>query len=139
VLETEEEARERGARCHARLADWSLVSHQTDNDRANTCAAALNHLVERRVARAETMPGAIIAAGNGDPTWEQSEAAALSAAGLTSPRILFPKKQAGDSFAAAAPLQIALGALLAHELRKPVLANCFGHGSEQAAFLLEQP
>jgi hypothetical protein len=45
----------------------------------------------------------------------------------------------GDLFAAAAPLQVALAALLAGQLGQPVLANCFGHGTEQAAFLLEPP
>ena len=52
-------------------------------------------------------------------------------------KTLCPKPQAGNLFAAAAPLQVALGALLARQGTCRVLANCFGHGSEQAAFVLE--
>ena len=36
-------------------------------------------------------------------------------------------------------LVIGLGALLVAQSGKRVLANCFGHGSEQAAFVLEKP
>jgi hypothetical protein len=42
-------------------------------------------------------------------------------------------------FAAAAGLQIGLAALLVERSGGRVLANCFGHGSEQAAFVLEKP
>jgi hypothetical protein len=51
--------------------------------------------------------------------------------------VLRPKPCVGNLFAAAAALQVALGALLVERLGGRVLANCFGHGSEQAAFLLE--
>ena len=63
----------------------------------------------------------------------------LPAMNVTAPAVISPKKQAGDLFAAAAALQIGLGALLAAQSGQRVLANCFGHGSEQAAFLLEKP
>ena len=53
--------------------------------------------------------------------------------------VLRPKPCVGNLFAAAAALQAALGAMLVDRLGGRVLANCFGHGSEQAAFLLEPP
>jgi hypothetical protein len=58
---------------------------------------------------------------------------------LAADTTLFPKRHAGNLFAAAAALQVGLGALLAQRLGRRVLANCFGYGSEQAAFLLEAP
>ena len=82
---------------------------------------------------------AIVAAGNGDTATERDEAQALSSAGITADTVIRPKKQAGDLFAAAAPLQVALAALLVERTGGSVLANCFGHGSEQAAFVLEKP
>jgi 3-oxoacyl-[acyl-carrier-protein] synthase II len=52
---------------------------------------------------------------------------------------LRPKPCVGNLFAGAAALQVALGAVLAQQSGGRVLAECFGHGSEQAAFLLEAP
>ena len=51
-----------------------------------------------------------------------------------------PKAALGDLFAAAAPVQVGLAAgwTRFNHARCRVLANCFGYGSEQAAFLLEQ-
>ena len=50
-----------------------------------------------------------------------------------------PKKHAGDLFAGAAALQLAFGVLACRRYGGKVLANCFGHGSEQAAFVLSPP
>ena len=86
-----------------------------------------------------TALAAIVAAGNGDTATERDGAQALSALGMTADTVIHPKKQAGDLFAAAAPLQVALAALLVERTGGSVLANCFGHGSEQAAFVLEKP
>ena len=83
--------------------------------------------------------GALVAADNGDVTAGEDERQALSNLQITAPIVIHPKKQVGDLFAAAAGLQIGLAALLAERSGGRVLANCFGHGSEQAAFVLEKP
>lgn len=64
---------------------------------------------------------------------------ALSSLQLAAKTVIYPKPHAGNLFAAAAALQVALGAMLAERSGTLVLANCFGHGSEQAAFVLETP
>jgi hypothetical protein len=64
---------------------------------------------------------------------------ALKEQGVVDQCRICPKKHAGDLFAAAALLQVALAALQLQHVGSPVLANCFGHGSEQAAFILEAP
>jgi hypothetical protein len=46
----------------------------------------------------------------------------------------------GNLFAAAAVVQLALAAALAsRQPGTPVLADCFGPGTEQAAFVVEAP
>ena len=53
---------------------------------------------------------------------------------------LYPKLYLGNLYAAAAAVQVVLAAALAQraELGQQVLANCFGHGSQQGVFLLER-
>jgi 3-oxoacyl-[acyl-carrier-protein] synthase II len=110
----------------------------------------------------------ILSAGDGDPVYSKAEQIAMEAVGLqtqggqshfrgertdlhgdigcaakigTVPcETLRPKSLMGNLFAASAAVQVALAALLANRRqRSTVLANCFGHGTEQAAFLLEAP
>jgi hypothetical protein len=81
----------------------------------------------------------MVAAACCDVSAGQDELAALASRQITSTLVIHPKKYAGDLFAAAAALQIGLAALLAGRGNGPVLASCFGHGSEQAAFVLEKP
>jgi 3-oxoacyl-(acyl-carrier-protein) synthase len=131
VLENETTARRRGANIHARIAAWNFQCQQ-GLPQAKVLESLLAALAPQQVA-------AIIAAANSDPALDQAEAAALARLDLANNLVLSPKKQLGDLFAAAAPLQVALGALAARQLGKPVLANCFGHGTEQAAFLLTPP
>jgi 3-oxoacyl-(acyl-carrier-protein) synthase len=129
VLETEATAISRGARIHARIAGWSFQC-QRDRPTAEVLEATLNGLIHQSA-------GAVIAAANSDPALDRAEADALARTGLTNLPALAPKQRLGDLFAAAAPLQVALAALLAEQRGQPVLANCFGHGTEQAAFLLQ--
>lgn len=131
VLETASAAVSRGAKIHARIAKWDFQSWQGQS-KSDAFATVVGNLGCRTL-------GAIITAANGDPALEQAEMEALARAGVAAPLRLSPKQQAGDLFAAAAPLQVAVGALAARRLGQAVLANCFGHGSEQAAFLLESP
>jgi 3-oxoacyl-(acyl-carrier-protein) synthase len=131
VLETAATARSRGARIHAHLAGWNFQCQQ-GSPQASLLESVLHAL-------GPLIVGAVIAAANSDPARDDAEAAALARMDLADPLVLSPKKHLGDLFAAAAPLQVALAALLAGQLGQPVLANCFGHGTEQAAFLLEPP
>jgi hypothetical protein len=59
--------------------------------------------------------------------------------GLEPCELLRPKLHLGNIFAAAAAVQVGLAAELAGrgESGRPVLADCFGYGSEQASFALE--
>jgi 3-oxoacyl-[acyl-carrier-protein] synthase II len=129
VLETAATARSRGARIHAHLAGWNFQCQQ-GSPQASLLESVLHAL-------GPLIVGAVIAAANSDPARDDAEAAALARMDLADPLVLSPKKHLGDLFAAAAPLQVALAALLAGQLGQPVLANCFGHGTEQAAFLVE--
>ena len=134
VLETADRATSRGARAYARVSGFSLRTHRQGSSRADTFGEVFSGL---------NLPpeplGALVAADNGDVPTGEAEQQALSARQITAPTVIHPKKQAGDLFAAAAGLQIGLGALLAERGGGRVLANCFGHGSEQAAFVLEKP
>lgn len=134
VLETADGAAAREARAYARVSDFQLRTHRQGSSRAGACAEILDKLKLPREPLA-----AVVAADNGDGPAGTDERQALSARQITARRIIHPKKQAGDLFAAAAPVQIGLGALLAARHGGRVLANCFGHGSELAAFVLEKP
>jgi hypothetical protein len=81
----------------------------------------------------------VVAAGDGDPALSQAECLAMAAAVPDSRELLYPKAHLGNLFAAAAAVQVALAAAWADRQSAgvPVLANCFGPGSEQAAFALE--
>jgi 3-oxoacyl-[acyl-carrier-protein] synthase II len=134
VLETADRAADRGARVYARVSGFSLHTHPPGASRADTYGKVLEGL-----NRSPESLGALVAADNGDVAAGEDERQALSARQITASTIIKPKKQAGDLFAAAAGLQIGLAALLAERGSGRVLANCFGHGSEQAAFVLEKP
>jgi 3-oxoacyl-(acyl-carrier-protein) synthase len=130
VLEEREQAMRRGARVYARLRGYASRSITPQITRQEVLAGVLQRLEVPAGAR-------IISAGDGDVSHREAERAALAAVGLEQNVALRPKSQLGNLFAAAAPIQVVLAALLAARDHGPVLANCFGHGTEQAAFLLE--
>jgi hypothetical protein len=89
-------------------------------------------------ARPGGAPSLILAADDGDAGRADAERAAWRAVGLDGTEILRPKTCLGNLFAAAAAVQVALAAELARGQRwRTLLVDCFGHGSEQAAFVLE--
>ncbi len=144
MLETEDNARERGAKIYARLTESSQVSRRKGQGRAETLTRVLRGfegttLSESGRGSGKTCFEAMVGSGNGDFVAEREEAAALAAAQISPRTILHPKKHLGDLFAAAAPVQVGVAALLAQRGSRSVLANCFGHGTEQAAFVLERP
>jgi 3-oxoacyl-[acyl-carrier-protein] synthase II len=134
VLETADRAAARGARMYAQLSRFSFRTHGQGAGRADTYVKLIEALELPREAM-----GAMVKADNGDVQAGEDERQALSSLRFTAPSVISPKKQMGDLFAAAAALQIGLAALLVEKNGQRVLANCFGHGSEQAAFVLETP
>jgi 3-oxoacyl-[acyl-carrier-protein] synthase II len=125
VLEHATDAAARGARIYARLAGGTRP--------AEDGVPALHEQLGLRGQRFS----ALVAAANGNPSAAQSETQALAASQITTDTVVCPKRGTGDLFAAAAALQVALGALLSERHRGRVLAHCLGHGSEQGAFVLE--
>jgi 3-oxoacyl-[acyl-carrier-protein] synthase II len=134
ALETADRAAARGARMYAQVSRFSLRTRRQGAGRPDTYVKVIEALELPREAM-----GAIVEADNGDVQAGEDERQALSRLHITVPTTISPKKYTGDLFAAAAALQIGLGALLAVQSGQRVLANCFGHGSEQAAFVLEKP
>jgi hypothetical protein len=79
---------------------------------------------------------ALVSSKDGDAVHDRKKESVLQTAGITAKETICPKKRAGNLFAAAGLLQVALGAALTDSGKVTVLATCFGHGSTQAAFLL---
>ena len=134
VLENEPDAAARGARIYARITGMGLRTHVRGVSRAATYGELL-----APVAAGGARFRSLISAANGEVSRQQDEEAALKATGVTTERVLAPKRHAGDLFAAAAFLQVALAAQAVLQTGGRVLANCFGHGSEQAVFVLNKP
>ena len=134
VLEKETSAVARGARIYARLSRMVLRTHCRNTNHASTYC----ELFKQATSDSRIYQG-IISADNGVISFQQDEEAALKEMRISGNLILAPKKQVGDLYAAAAFLQVAIAAQASHDLQGCTLANCFGHGSEQAVFVLEQP
>jgi 3-oxoacyl-(acyl-carrier-protein) synthase len=81
----------------------------------------------------------VVAATDGNPTFAEAERAALEQSGLGQAERICPKAHLGNLFAAAAAVQVAMAAAWAARESggTRVLADCFGPGTEQGAFLLE--
>lgn len=132
VLETEKAAALRGAHVYGYLRAFQLRPHCGGEELGQTRVSVLSHLNTSRVK-------GLVSAVDGGGIQDQQEKLMLEAAGISSEAPLCPKKYVGDLFAAAALLQVALAAALTDAGATSVLANCFGHGSTQAAFVLEGP
>jgi 3-oxoacyl-[acyl-carrier-protein] synthase II len=130
VLEEEKAAAARGARVYARIRDYRIRTHAADRSLQETYVKVLSGFGSN---------GSVVAIGSGDGDEEYSRAE-MAACDNTHVRPGLQTKQAlGDLFAAAAPVQVAIAAEMCHRAGdgERVVANCFGFGSEQAAFLLE--
>lgn len=160
VLEKEAAARARGARVYARLSGFGWSVRAAGEPAHAACASALAQITppEAGQDRLRTTPTAwtvgepphlsvtssrgqveVVVAAGGEA--REAETSVLAALGLSGRKTVYPKAGVGDLFAAAAPLQVALGALLAeHSARGDcVLADCFGFGDEQAVVRLQKP
>jgi 3-oxoacyl-[acyl-carrier-protein] synthase II len=151
VLENEAGAVARNARRYARVVGCGLGTAGKGTRLAESCGEVLRKLGavvgpltpalsprERGRGAADCL-SALVGAGDDGALSPAEEMAALRGLGVTWRAVIHPKRQAGNLFAAAAALQVSLGALLCEQLGGRVLANCFGYGSEQAAFVLEKP
>jgi 3-oxoacyl-[acyl-carrier-protein] synthase II len=134
VLEDRERAAERGKRGYAEIAGYSVRSTNNGGELKDTLVSAMSPLQEANY-------GAVLAAGDGDFATDDSERRAFEQMGITANEFHRPKSHLGNLFAAAAAVQVALAAELVgrRNANGPVLANCFGFGTEQGSFLLEDP
>jgi hypothetical protein len=107
------------------------VAHDGEN---GTLAEVLGNMLRNVKAPPDVQA---VLAGDDDRRYHDAEQAAFEVAGIQPVEALRPKWHLGNTFAASAAIQLAMAALLAHRRHRPTLANCFGHGTEQAAFLLE--
>jgi 3-oxoacyl-[acyl-carrier-protein] synthase II len=133
VLEHETTARARGARIYARLQNCELKTVAANATRSHVYADTLRPLVQAE-------PCACVSAADRDAALADAETVALRSLECTVTVVARPKAQLGNLFAAAAALQVGLAAAFLRDSRRDSrgIANCFGYGSEQAAFLLEQ-
>lgn len=135
VLENTHRAQTRGARIYARLTRSGFCTRYRSQNRSVTHAKVLQKALQN-------MPAAnpfVVAASDDDSEMHGDEFGAWETAKISVAEAIFPKISNGNLFAAAAALQVAIGALWVEKTGRRILANCFGHGSEQAAFVLEQP
>lgn len=132
VLEEEDHALVRGARVRARVCR-SAVSTASDHSSLGETFAAL-----MAGAQAHGV-GSLVAAGDGDHFIREAELQAIERTALRTAARLHPKRSLGNLYAAAAAVQVALAAAMAGRAGRgqQILANCFGHGSQQGTFLLE--
>jgi 3-oxoacyl-[acyl-carrier-protein] synthase II len=133
VLEEETAAAKRGKRPYALVKDHIIESTSGMSKLEDIACSIISQL-----KRPDAVP-AVVGAGDGNSSVETSETRAFERAHLECRDLLRPKSNMGDLFAAAAPAQVGLAAQLARqqEQGQTVMANCFGYGSEKAAFLLE--
>jgi 3-oxoacyl-(acyl-carrier-protein) synthase len=144
VLETVAGAAVRRVAGRARVRRWALRTRRGGAGLADVGAAVLRGLADPEVFPVEAGGGgrwlevsAIVSSADGDPAVERDEAAALEGLRIRARTVLRPKVAVGHTFAAAAALQVAVGSVAAGRFGGPVVVLCLGHGSEQAAFLLE--
>ena len=134
VLEEEECALARGARAYARIIRHAIGTTSKKSRLADMFAALIAGAQAQEVS-------SIVAAGDGDRSIREAETQAMERVAWRRrlPPCDMPKRFLGNLYSAAAAVQVALSAALAARAGRgrQVLANCFGHGSEQGVFLLE--
>ncbi len=132
VLEEAASARRRGKKPYAELTDYRFGSASSGTELGATFCQVLSSLAHHNDI------GTVVASGDGDVTLFRQEQRALADSRLNPGLSVRPKSALGNLFAAAAAAQVATASLLASQSANgyPILANCFGHGSEQAAFVV---
>jgi 3-oxoacyl-(acyl-carrier-protein) synthase len=135
VLEEEEAAVCRSAKVYARLSDYRIRSMHSGVRPADIYREMLDGLSSAQDA-------VLISASDGDPVLAEAEQCACSKVNFHPRQIIRPKKHLGNLYAGAAAVQVGLAAAnvgqsVENETPVLVVANCFGLGDEQAAFVLE--
>lgn len=132
MLEEEKHAASRNRKPYARIIDYNLYSADFGST-SNLLSNAVDSI------KAQPNPHHLISACNGSGVMLNMEKESLGSCGIIPLTTLQPKPATGDLFAAAAFVQVAVGAALYGKPRFKgvVLANCMGYGSEQGIFLLE--
>ncbi|MBE0535041.1 MAG: hypothetical protein IH624_05165 [Phycisphaerae bacterium] len=135
VLEERHSAVRRGIRPYALVKDFRMKSASSAAQREKVLCSILSEIkLQNGSCRLQ-----VVGASDGDYAIDCSEEQALERAGIGQDAVLKTKSAIGNLFAGAAPVQVGLAAQLAAQERAGgvVIANCFGYGSEQAAFVLE--
>jgi 3-oxoacyl-[acyl-carrier-protein] synthase II len=143
VLEEQDAARARGARVYARVAEFGIVSVGAGNE-----GDGVDGIQELRQRLGGDSVDFVVAGGDANtpplPECAKKQAGCEAQrrsegdAGRGGIRALIrPKRHLGDLFAAAAAVQVALGAARVDGGGGRGLAECCGYGSEKAAFVLE--
>ena len=120
VLEDHSRAIRRRARIYARIGQYALRSA------AAGCAAddrIAHTLTEMLSGLAIAGRPALVAAGDGDVPVSEAEREALRRAGIEPSTVLHPKAHLGNTFAAAAAVQVGLAAELASRAGRPTGAG----------------
>jgi 3-oxoacyl-[acyl-carrier-protein] synthase II len=128
VLEDEARARARGAGAFVRLCDYRA---RTRPPRNGPAGGGTRNAGPDGPAPLLEAPGAVVVSSDEDGAPPDPYAA--------DGETVRPKRHLGNLFAAAAAVQVAVAAAVARQgpRGRRVLASCIGHGSEEAAFLLE--
>jgi len=135
VLEDEQRALARGARIYARVVHHAVGTMVKPSDAVETFAALIDGAQPQTIHH-------VVAAGDGDVAIRLAEREAMRRASLTAAvqaAAIHPKRSLGNLYAAAGAVQTGLAATMAQRAGddQRVLANCFGHGSQQGVFVLE--
>jgi 3-oxoacyl-(acyl-carrier-protein) synthase len=135
VLEEEELAMRRSARIYARLSDYRIRSMHDGIRSADIFRGVLDGLCPAGDA-------VLFSASDGDPLLAKAEECACNTVNFHPRKIIRPKKHLGNLYAGAAAVQVGLAAAsvghsVENETPGSAVANCFGLGDEQAAFVLE--
>ena len=135
VLEEEELAVRRAARIYARLSDYRIRSMRGGVRSVDIYGEILDGLCPAEDA-------VLFAASDGDPVLAEAEHCACGTVNFHPRKIIRPKKHLGNLYAGAAAVQVGLAAAgvgqsVENENPRSAVANCFGLGDEQAAFVLE--
>jgi len=126
VLEKASRAKARKARIYAQIDYFDLFTKNFKNSTSSFNKEVFAGVKRVLNSTAETSPEF------------EMEREFLDFTGIQNAEMFSPKNFLGDSFAASAATQVAIGAYLVSQARTPerILATCFGFGSEKGYFVL---
>jgi len=133
ILENEDEAIRRERTPYTRISGYNIGSMSNTSKLENMMYSVMSGL------KADDGLSVIVGSGDGDHTVANNETQAFERIGFKSQKLLKPKSNIGNLYAAAAVVQVGLAAHIAKQQKRgqSIMANCFGYGTEKASFLLE--